>query len=70
MEMRIAANQFKERIQYGSCIRRVMSTFLTFILIFLLTLSSEVNSQSCGVPKVGKGQIFGGSDVQHGQFPW
>ena len=38
-------------------------------LIFVL-LICEINSQNCGVAKVGRGNIFYGQNVTRGQFPW
>ena len=49
------------------CSRSNMLRFSCVLLIFC----AEVNAQNtCGVPKIAKGNIFFGSEVKHGQYPW
>jgi hypothetical protein len=43
-----------------------------FLLIFVIIIlfQRNVKSQECGVSKIGRGNIFGGSFAIRGQFPW
>jgi hypothetical protein len=45
---------------------------LQFLLLFVNVILFErnVKSQECGISKVGRGNVIGGSYVTRGQYPW
>lgn len=45
-----------------------MSRIFVSGLLFFAFYSAY--SQNCGVPKIGKGNVFGGNFVTRGQYPW